>query len=111
MIERPRQVFKIQLRLSFGDGQDAARFFEERFARGGGHDEQFAIPIVLEPLGLMGSRVLFEDGVGVDAPESEGVDAGAARIGSEAVNPWARFGVEVEVGILKAELGVRILDM
>ena len=66
---------------------------------------------MLEPGRLIGSRVFFQDGVGVDAAESECVDAGAAGMSFETVNPGSGLGVEIKVGLLQPELGVGILNV
>ena len=72
-------------------------------------NDQLAIPLMLQPRRLIRSGVFFEHGVRIDAAEAEGIYAGAPRGARGAVNPGPRLGIEVEVGLLEAELGIGVL--
>jgi hypothetical protein len=88
--------------------QRLLRIFRHGRAAVAREHEQLAIPIALHPGRLIGPCVFLQDGMRINAAETESVHARPPRRFGGAVNPGPRLRVDVEIGVLKQQLGIGI---
>ena len=109
-VKRPGQVLQRQrlavLVQEFESLLRVRHYFRAALA---GEHEQFTIPGLLQPGRFIGSGVLLENGVRVDAAESKSVHTRAPRRLGRSVYPGPRLGGDVEIRAFELQLGVRIL--
>jgi hypothetical protein len=61
------------------------------------NDADFRLPVKqMAEDGLLAMAVLLQDDMGVGASKSEGIHTGSSRRLIRCMDPWARFGVNVE---------------